>query len=165
MKSAKTPLLIIGLIIMLAVLGAALLFSQSFIEEVTNTETRTLADKEHVEVVLGELPLRVVIADTAATRHKGLSGIEELADDEGMLFVFDRPDILGFWMKGMKIPLDLMWFDGNGSLIHIEENLAPDTYPESFAAPDPAMYVLEMNAGFVEEYGIQEGAELVFDEI
>lgn len=165
MKSAKTSVLIIGLIVMMGVLGAAILFSQSVIDQTSGSATKTLENQEHVDVMLGGMPLRIVIADTTATRYRGLSGIQRLEDDEGMLFVFDRPDILEFWMKDMEIPLDIMWFDEEGTLIHIEENLSPETYPTSFAAPDPALYVLEVRAGFIAEHEVQVGTPLAFDEI
>ncbi|MBL8157995.1 DUF192 domain-containing protein [bacterium] len=111
------------------------------------TETLLLADK----------PLRVAVADTDALRAQGLSGSAPLADDEGMLFIFDEDGVYPFWMKDMLYSIDIFWLDATGSVVHIEKNLSPDTYPQSFTPHSPARYVLEVRAGFADQHDIQIG--------
>ncbi len=109
-----------------------------------------------------DLLIRVEIAHTAEARAQGLSGTTALNAGEGMLFVFDSDGQHAFWMKDMLIPIDIIWADVNGSVIHIEHALSPETYPQSFMPPLPARYVLEVPAGFALEHGIGVGSKLEF---
>ncbi len=78
---------------------------------------------------------------------RGLSGHKPLTPDEGMLFVFPKAGNYGFWMKDMTFPLDIIWFDQNFHVTHIEKALSPDTYPKTFYPNANSEYVLEVNAG------------------
>jgi uncharacterized membrane protein (UPF0127 family) len=89
-----------------------------------------------------------VVVDSEAKRVKGLSGWEELAEDEGMFFKFEEEGIHGFWMKDMNFPVDIIWFDRFGSIIFVEKNVSTTTYPKVFKPNSPDLYVLEVNAGF-----------------
>lgn len=106
--------------------------------------------------------MRVEIADTPDERAQGLSGTTELADDEGMLFVFDTEGTYGFWMHDMLISIDIIWVASDGSVVHIEHSLSPDTYPQTFTPPLPARYVLEVPAGFALEHEIGVGTRMAF---
>lgn len=100
------------------------------------------------------------IADTPEERRQGLSGTPALDTYEGKLFIFDTSKKHGIWMKDMLFPLDILWFDENFTLIHIEENVAPETYPTVFAPRDPARYVLELNAFSAKTLGLSIGQRL-----
>lgn len=79
-----------------------------------------------------------------------------------MLFVFDKEDTWGIWMKDMQFAIDIIWADRTGTIITIARNVTPDTYPQAFYASEPrAIYVLEVPAGFTERQGIAEGAKFV----
>jgi len=108
-------------------------------------------------VVIAEQSIPVGIADTDEKRVKGLSGTESLKSNEGMLFVFDRPDNYSIWMKDMNYSLDIIWLNESKEIIYIEENISPKTYPKLFVPSEKALYVLEVNAGFVENSGIKVG--------
>src|SRR3989338_1768244 len=101
---------------------------------------------------VGSAVFQVEIADTIEKHATGLSGRNELEKGRGMLFVFDQPIIPGFWMKGMKFPLDIVWIS-NGEVIGLEENLPPDhtLSPATYSPPKPVDMVLEINAGASEE--------------
>src|SRR3989344_5995676 len=76
----------------------------------TKTETLKIGAKE----------INIQIADNDEERSKGLSGVTSLGKSEGMLFVFDSKDVTpSFWMKGMKIPLDIIWID-DGKIVKID---------------------------------------------
>ncbi len=111
---------------------------------------------------LGNLPLKVEIARTDAERRLGLGGRISLEQDQGMLFVFDRPQRLEFWMKDMHFPLDMIWLDQNFMIVDISKDVRPDTYPQTFSPKIPAQYVLEVNAGVSDSFGIGEGTKLTF---
>jgi len=115
-------------------------------------------------ITIGSVQLVVEIAKTPADQQKGLSGRSSLASDHGMLFVFDHEDYWGFWMIDMKFPLDIIWFNSNRQVVFIEQNLPPCT-PQSCPVFTPnvkAMYVLEVNAGFVAAHQITFGTPFTF---
>lgn len=96
----------------------------------------------------------VAIADNNNKRQQGLSGVQSLKYNEGMLFVFDTVDYHQFWMKDMLFPLDFVWIDQNWNVADITENVLPGTYPQIFTPKVPVQYVLEIPAGSVEKFGI-----------
>jgi uncharacterized membrane protein (UPF0127 family) len=97
------------------------------------------------------------VAETVPERIRGLSNTPYLPDNVVKLFVFGTEGAHSIWMKDMQYPLDIMWASRDGTLVHIVENVSPDTYPESFSSPVPAWYVIEANAGFVAEHEIDLG--------
>ncbi|MCX6755064.1 MAG: DUF192 domain-containing protein [Candidatus Nomurabacteria bacterium] len=116
--------------------------------------------------------IKVEVVDTDTKRQLGLSGHAPLADNQGMLFVFDQPAKYGFWMKDMTFPLDIIWFSsdlpltkgevGGGRVIYIEKNLQPSSYPNSFGPDQNSLYVLEVNAGFSDKNNLKIGDEVKF---
>lgn len=100
--------------------------------------------------------LNIEKVDTEEARKKGLSGREAIADNQGMLFVFDYPSRQCIWMKDMKFDLDIAWLDKNKKVIKLMKDVKPDTYPESFCSED-TNYVLETNSGVMNHLGIQVG--------
>lgn len=106
-----------------------------------------------------ELPEFVFeIKDTPQGRQQGLSGRETVPPGYGMLFVFDRRDTYGFWMKDMRVPIDIIWLSDTGTVIGIEENVSPETYPSVFYAPQPVRLVLETRAGEARTKGWSVGS-------
>jgi uncharacterized membrane protein (UPF0127 family) len=104
--------------------------------------------------------LRLEYATTSAERALGLGGRAEVPPNYGMLFVFPQAGEWGFWMKDMRVPLDLFWLDGAGRVIWMEQGVATDTYPDVFYPPAPAQYVLETAAGFAAEHRVATGTPL-----
>jgi uncharacterized protein len=83
-----------------------------------------------------------------------------------MLFVFQKPAQYHFWMKDMKFPIDIIWLDDRGTVIHIEGRLQP-CLPEficpSYApASSNALYVLETVAGFSQKHNVKVGTHIDF---
>ena len=99
------------------------------------------------EIILNDTVFSVEVADTEIARERGLSGHHPLSDREGMLVIFPKPDIYGFWMKDMNFPIDIIWFDRNWTIISLEKSVATSTYPHIFYPSSPAMYVLEVKSG------------------
>ena len=79
-----------------------------------------------------------------------------LQPDHGMLFVFERPEPLGFWMKNTYIPLSIAFIDASGRILNIED-MAPQTETHALVARDPRLYALEMRKGWFVERGIRPG--------
>lgn len=102
------------------------------------------------------------IADSNSERGKGLSGRISMKDDQGMIFVFDQPQIQCFWMKDMNFSLDMIWLNEQKEVINIMDSIKPETYPNQFCSDLPAKYVIELTAGSANRLGIQQGQALVF---
>jgi hypothetical protein len=112
-----------------------------------------------VPFTLGRISLLGSIADTDVERALGLSNTKEIPIGVAKVFIFDTSAKWSFWMKDMNYPIDIFWLDENGQVVHVVENAAPDTYPEtSFVPPVPARYVIETKAGFAKENSIGVGA-------
>ena len=109
-------------------------------------------------ITIENLNVPVEVADTHIKRTQGLSEREELSEDSGLLFVFEKSDRHGIWMRDMHFPIDIIWIGEDGRIVDIKQNVSPDTYPQIFQPQEPARYVLEVNAGFTEQHGIEIGA-------
>jgi uncharacterized membrane protein (UPF0127 family) len=97
----------------------------------------------------------VEIADTPEERQTGLMGRTELAEDAGMLFVFEEEQQLAFFMRDTLIPLSIAYIDAEGYIVDIQDMQPLDETPVPSA--EPAQYALEVNQGFFEARGIQVG--------
>lgn len=109
---------------------------------------------------IGSVAIAVTVADEESERIMGLSGTKSLRDLQGKLFIFQNDGRHGIWMKEMQIPIDILWIDKNLQVVHIQENVNPDTYPTVFTSPSDARFVLEMNAHFVSSLKIKVGDRL-----
>lgn len=100
------------------------------------------------QVSINDKVLSVKVALDDASRTKGLGGVQELSMNEGMLFVFNTPGNYRFWMKDMYIPIDMIWIDQNFNIVHIEHNVLPETFPNTFGLKEKtASFVLEVFSG------------------
>ena len=108
-------------------------------------------------VLVGNVEIEIEIADTPAERSQGLSGRRSLAENEGMLFVFDSSQIVSFWMKDMRFSIDIIWVSEELAIVGIEKNLSPATFPQTFSPTEPVKYVIEINAGWADNNNIGVG--------
>ena len=122
--------------------------------------TRTYPSK----VILGGKEFSVEVLDTKPLLEKGLSGHKPLNSDEGMLFIFQKPDSYGFWMKDMLFPIDIIWMDANWKIVYINKSLRPETYPKIFYPDAPSLYVLEISEGEAQTLGLKIGDTVKFIE-
>jgi len=112
---------------------------------------------------VGSKSFSLEVADTPQAQTLGLSNRNSMPADHGMLFVFSGvPQKQCFWMRDMDFPLDIIWVGTYKQVVHIEQNVSPNTYPQSFCPSDPAQYVIELNAGAVKSAGIHDGQTLNF---
>ena len=105
--------------------------------------------------------VRVEVADNPEERRQGLMFRETLPTDEGMLFVFEREQLLSFWMKDTTIPLSIAFISRDGEIVAIQdmEPLDERTFHQS---PRPALYALEMNQGWFEGHEVEVGDRVKF---
>ena len=82
---------------------------------------------------------------------------KEMKLSDGMMFVYDRPQSVSFWMKNTSIPLDIIFADEAGIITKIFENARPFSTTSIFGGYD-VQYVLEINAGLTKSLGIKKGS-------
>lgn len=109
-----------------------------------------------INISIGDKKYKVKEAKTEEEKEKGLQGVTELPEDEGMLFYFDDEDA-SIWMKDTLIPLDIIFINDDEEVVYVGEGV-PET-ETIMTVPDVA-YVLEVNKGS----GIKEGDELEFED-
>ncbi|PWJ79472.1 hypothetical protein C7441_11582 [Pseudaminobacter salicylatoxidans] len=106
----------------------------------------------------GERSFSIEIAQDDLQRAAGLMFREWMADDHGMLFVFDQTQPVGFWMKNTPMPLDLVFVREDGSVESVGHG---EPFSEALIpSRGPVRFVLELKAGIAEKAGIKEGVQL-----
>ena len=101
----------------------------------------------------------VELASDSASRSKGLMYRQEMAPKTGMLFRFDDSRVVSMWMKNTYIPLDMIFANQAGVVTHIHRGAVPHS-EAIISSRVPARFVLEVNAGEADRYGIQVGNRL-----
>lgn len=122
------------------------------------------ADLPRVEIQVitagGQHEFKVWIADTARSRVHGLMFVRSLPADQGMLFLFERPQFASFWMKNTYLSLDIVFIGPDGGIV----NIARDTEPlslEPIGSAAPVAAVLELVAGTATRIGLTDGDRVV----
>lgn len=108
-----------------------------------------------------EVSVAVEIARTARERQRGLMFREHLGQNEGMLFLWERPEHLSFWMRNTYIPLDMIFIAPDKRVLGVVENAEPLT-EERRSVSGISQYVLEVNAGFARRHDIVKGTPVRF---
>lgn len=116
-----------------------------------------LMARPRVDIGYDKARYRVEVADTREERTLGLSGRLRLAPNQAMLFRFEESGTHCMWMKDMNFPIDVLWLNEETGIVHIEENVVPETFPKQFCSPNPSYYVMELAAGQVAAKGLKQG--------
>lgn len=135
-----------------------------------STRTACSADRA---VFIGDghsVTVPVEIADTASERARGLMFRNRLTAGSGMLFIYDQPQPVSFWMRNTLIPLDMIFMDATGTVRHIHPMARPqdDTSIPGAMIGDPApdrLMVLEVAGGDAARLGIREGMAMAYPEL
>ncbi len=139
-----------------SILGATRLLSDPIPEPLERWPTGTV-------LVKGAHPdraFKVWLATTDSRREQGLMYVRSLAADQGMLFVFEQPDLLTFWMKNTYVPLDLLYIRTDGHVVRIAENATPLSLT-GIPSGAPANQVLEIGGGVAHSLGLVTGDRVV----
>lgn len=123
-----------------------------------------IASLHTCQITIGKETMKVEIANSDEARTKGLMGRKHLAGGSGMLFVFDQPKILSFWMKNTEIPLSIAFFDERKLLIDLFDMPVPPSNRQLpiFQSSKPALYALEVPQNWFQDHGIYKGMEFSF---
>lgn len=107
----------------------------------------------------GQAQFRIETAADAESRAQGLMHRESLPTMAGMLFLYDSPQQLFFWMRNTLIPLDLLFIGVNGEVLSVHADAIP--HDEShIVGPKEAIAVLEINGGMAQTLGIKAGSQI-----
>ena len=119
-------------------------------------------------IMVGDDSLVVELANTPASRSRGLGYRAGLLPGTGMLFVNDEPRPQSFWMKGMRFCLDIVWIEG-GQIVGAAESVCPapagtpDSVQMRYQSPIAVGYVLEVPAGWLAANGYGAGTPVVIE--
>lgn len=107
----------------------------------------------------GQARFSIDLAATPKERNRGLMFVKKMPASYGMLFVYDRPQRVAFWMKNTLIPLDMIFADARGVVQNVHANSVPGDLT-SIPGKGQIQYVLEINGGMARMLGIGPGTEL-----
>lgn len=143
----------------------------SLLSSCKKEETNTSETLEIEFIKEGELQLKngdkiikkidIELATTAQERAQGLMHRSSMQEDRGMLFIFDEVKPQSFWMRNTRIPLDIIYIDADNVVINIAKNTLPMAETGIPQSSNPAKFVLEINGGMSEKWGIKEGVTKV----
>ena len=142
-----------------------ILFISSFICSCGQTPERYNFDFEHYFIFsIGEIDFYAQLALSKTEVQEGLMYRKSLDKNHGMLFVFDKPSRVSFWMKNVSLPLDIGYFDSKGRLI---EQYVLYPYDESpvFSKSDDIQFVLEMERGWFQKNKLYSGEMLDIEKV
>jgi len=105
--------------------------------------------------------IEIEIADTDDKRTTGLMFRDRMDETQGMLFIFPEESEQAFWMKNTILPLDIIFVNSKMDIVKIQKNAEP--YSEkSLPSVKPAQYVVEVNAGYCDKFGVKDGDKIVW---
>jgi hypothetical protein len=98
----------------------------------------------------------IELAQDDAQRQLGLMYRDTLAENQGMLFLFDNEEVRSFWMKNTILSLDMIFVNARNEIITIHKYTTPYS-EETYVSTGPAKYVVELNAGYADRKKISVG--------
>jgi uncharacterized membrane protein (UPF0127 family) len=104
-----------------------------------------------------------ITAELAVSKHerqRGLMYRDGLGKGERMLFVFDEEDKYPFWMKNVNFPIDIIWINSDFRVVDAQTAVPCTDHCRNYLPEYPAMYVLEVPAGFADAHGIETGSPI-----
>jgi uncharacterized membrane protein (UPF0127 family) len=111
-----------------------------------------------VQLQAGMHNIRAQVALGANERATGLLFRRELPQHVGMLFVYEVPRVLCFWMKNTLLPLSIAFIADDGTVVNIRD-MQPQSL-DSHCSDKPVRYALEMNQGWFAKRGVKPGFKL-----
>ncbi len=156
----RTAFIFVLLIMALVLFGIVPIEKEDpvIIDDVRLYEAKVRFEVEENLVILCDL------ADTAHERAKGLMDVRSLGERIGMLFVYEEPQNVSFWMKGTYIDLDIIFISEDLEVLNVHEADAGirkmDNELEFYSSGGPVAYVLEVNQGLSKEFGIGPGTSV-----
>ena len=124
--------------------------------QVASVPTKVQPKLPTIKVWLGSQELVTEVATTDLQIHTGMMFRKEIAENEAMLFVFDRPEYRAFWMKNVTVPLSCAYIDPDGVILETH-NMTPQETKPIESASDRVQFVLETSQGWFERHNVSTG--------
>ena len=102
------------------------------------------------------IKIDIEIADNDYERQLGLMNRQSMEEMQGMLFIFPEERYQSFWMMNTLFSLDILFINSQKEIVTIHKNTIPLS-EQSYPSSEPAIYVLEVNAGFCERHNVKLG--------
>ncbi len=147
----KKVLLLFGLFF---VLVFGMVFAQNYLK----TKTPTVAINNRI--------FELKVAESQKEKEIGLSATKSLQENQGMIFMFDKPDYYPFWMKNMTIPIDIIYINNDKIVTIIDNALPPKNQDEKLTIYTPleaSNRVLEIKAGLSKTYNFKKGDNVRYE--
>ncbi len=151
---------------LIPIIAAALIIGVAGIFSIPSDSKLESVEFPRGTIMVDDIVLEVQIADTKPRWIRGLMFQDQLPYDQGMIFVYNEPGVYSLWMLNMQFSLDMIWFDENGSIVHIEQDISPCKTPteimacQSIVPSEYSLYILEVTAGFIDEFNITKDSKL-----
>lgn len=155
-----------AIIIFLISLSQSYAFNPQSNNDTSSIDADFFPNYKKTTISINGINVTMAIASTDEQRIRGLSGIEKMNENEGMLFLFDKPSKQGFWMNKMNFPIDIIWLDSNNKVVHIEKQLEPCKLFLACPVYNPevdTLYVIELRSGFADDHSIKNDMIINFD--
>ncbi|HEX8525167.1 MAG TPA: DUF192 domain-containing protein [Tepidisphaeraceae bacterium] len=123
-----------------------------------DTQPTTAPSLPTTQMQIGSKTFALEIARNDADRERGLMRRDSMPADHGMIFVFPKPQMMSFWMKNTRIPLDILYIDADGKVLSIKQMKPYDITP--VPSLKPAKYAIELNKDAASGAGVKEGDQL-----
>lgn len=117
-------------------------------------------DEVFLRGAFGQVRFSVEIADTMGERSRGLMFRESMPKSHAMLFIYQRPTSVSFWMKNTLIPLDMLFVDGRGVVKRVHHMARPGDLTGIPGGSGDILAVLEINGGLAQAIGLTPGVEM-----
>jgi uncharacterized membrane protein (UPF0127 family) len=159
--------ILLGIIVVCFVILFILIFNQYTLSEINQNQEEGFAAVTFLLSNNSTVEFLCEIASTPQERSQGLMNRTELPPEEGMLFIFDTPQYVSFWMKNTLIPLDIIFINETGFVINIESGKVEvgisDNNLTRYHSLRPAQFVIEINTDLCSLYGIREGTQVIIE--
>ncbi|HYE22479.1 MAG TPA: DUF192 domain-containing protein [Verrucomicrobiae bacterium] len=138
-----------------------------FLAASCNAQPTVISTYNDGKIILANREIKIEVAKTPLEKSRGLSGRNEISEEEGMLFIFEQPSKPSFWMKDMLFDIDIVWINGD-TVVDIAKNATfepnvADANLKLYSPREDADKVLELKSGWVDKFGLKVGDKLIIE--
>lgn len=167
----KSLTLRVGIIIIVIAFAGYMIYNNIFTtDKPQTTKTKNMGHSIYDFTMEGDLSfmssdeifitrIEIEIADDEESRMTGLMYRSKMEEDQGMLFIFPEERQQSFWMRNTVLPLDIIFVNSKREIVTIHNNTKPFD-ENSYPSTAPAIYVVEVNAGYCAKHGIKVGDKI-----
>lgn len=144
------------------VIAFGMVFAQNYLK--TNS---LFQNQKSPKALINDKAFELTIVNTPKEMEIGLSEMSSLPQNKGMLFLFKVPDYYSFWMRNMKIPIDIIYINKDKIVTIFSKVKAPlpSESPIIYRPDEPSNKVLEINAGLSEKYNFKKGDKVRYENL